>query len=124
MNGMVPLRLQLLSAASVLVLIVWIVLLVRKNRLSLRDSLLWLLSTCVALGFALFPGALAYVARLLGIAVPVNAAFAFGLLYVVANLVSITLKNSSNSVALRRVVQEVGILRAEVERLRTKNTGE
>jgi len=119
MSELVPLRLHLISAAAVAVLMMWIALLVRANRLSLRDSLLWLISTAIALAFAVFPGLLAHVARALGIATPINAAFAMGMLYVVANLVSITLKTASNSVTLRRLVQELGLLRAELEALKT-----
>lgn len=124
MSAIIPLKLQVVSAASIFILLVWIVALVRTNRLSLRDSLLWILSTCAALGCALFPGILAAIARLLGIAVPVNAAFAIGFLYVLTNLVSNTLKSSSSLVTLRRVVQEVGILRAELEGLKGRDTSE
>ena len=120
MTALVPPRLHLLSAIAVLVIVIWIALLVRENRLSLRDSLLWLVSTLVALAFALFPPLLVIVARSLQIAVPVNAAFALGLLYVVANLISLTLKASENSVATRRVIQEVGLLRAEIQSLRQR----
>ena len=116
MNELVPLRLQLFTAISIGILVVWIAILLRANRLSLRDSLLWLLSTWGALIFALFPGVLVFFAHALGIMVPVNAAFALGFLYVVANLIAITLKTSSNSVALRRIAQEVGLLRAELDR--------
>jgi hypothetical protein len=118
MNEIVPLRLQLFTAVSIGILVVWIGILLRANRLSLRDSLLWLLSTCGALIFALFPGVLVFFAHALGITVPVNAAFALGFLYVVANLITITLKTSSNSVALRRIAQEVGLLRAELDRVK------
>jgi len=101
----------------------WVANLVRHHRLSLRDSLLWLLSTFTALGVTAFPGVLAWVARALQIALPANALFALTFLYVLVNLLSITIAVSSSSARVRRLTQECALLRAELQLLRSEVAG-
>ena len=48
-------QLRIFGAAVLLVFVGWVVRLVRTERLTLRDSLLWLLSTSVALVTIAFP---------------------------------------------------------------------
>ncbi len=111
-------------AAIVLVfLLAWVIRLVRAHGLSLRDSLLWFLSTVAALVVAAFPAALTWTARLLGVAVPSNALFALAFVYVLLNLLSVTIAASRNSDRVRRLTQECALLRAEIDGLRVRLEG-
>lgn len=113
-----------LFAALVLVLFLsWVVRLIRSNRLSLRDSLLWFLSTAAALLVTLFPGVLVWVSRALGVEVPSNALFALAFVYVLSNLLSVTIAASGNAARTRRLTQECALLRAEIEGLRARVEG-
>jgi hypothetical protein len=108
-----------LFAGSVLTgFLVWVVVLLRTHRLTLRDSLIWFLSTLLALGLVLFPGGLAWLARTLGAEVPSNALFALGFVYVLLNLLVSTIAVSGNAARVRRLTQECALLRGEIDRLR------
>jgi hypothetical protein len=115
---LIPLGLQLFASAVLLGLLGWVVYLIRRGRLSLRDSLLWLLSTGAALVLMAFPELLRSGARLLHVEVPANALFAAGFIYVLLNLLSLTIAVSSSAERIRRLAQDCALLRAEIEALR------
>ena len=111
-------RVRVFAAVVLLLFLAWVMNLVRHHRLSLRDSLLWLVSTMAALAVALFPQLLVWTARALQIEVPANALFTLTFLYVLVNLLSITLAVSSSAARVRRLTQECGLLRAELQLLK------
>ena len=73
-------RIQLVSIAGAVLLLLTVLELVRRRRLLERYALLWLLSALVLLGLAVWRNALTKVAETFGIAYPPNALFfiAFG----------------------------------------------
>jgi hypothetical protein len=115
-----PLEVQLPSLAVQLLFLAWVVQLIRKQRLSLRDSLLWLLSTIAAILVTAFPRLLVAGAQLVGVQVPSNAVFGIGLLYVTLNVLSVTIAASSNAASVRRLSQECALLRAELDAMRAE----
>ncbi|HEY3451262.1 MAG TPA: DUF2304 domain-containing protein [Myxococcales bacterium] len=125
---LIPLGLQVIACAVLLGLLAWVASLVRRRRLSLRDSLLWLLSTGVALVLMAFPELLRVGARALGVEVPANALFAGGFVYVLVNLLSLTIAASDSAERTRKLAQECALLRAEIAELReagkTKEKGQ
>jgi hypothetical protein len=113
-----PRELQLLGVVVLGGLLASVIRLIRAQRLGLRDSLLWLLSTGVALLLVVFPDLLWAVTRLLGVKVPANALFALAILYTLVNILAGTLGTSQNAERIRRLAQECALLRAEVDSLR------
>jgi hypothetical protein len=111
---------QVFAVVVLLAFLGWVVNLVRHHRLSLRDSLIWLLSTFAALLVTVFPQILVWTARALQVEVPANALFTLTFLYVLVNLLSITIAVSTNSARVRRLTQESALLRAELRRLQEK----
>jgi hypothetical protein len=73
-------RIQLVSIAGAVLLLLTVLELVRRRRLLERYALLWLFSALVLLGLAVWRDALTKVAETVGIAYPPNALFfiAFG----------------------------------------------
>lgn len=120
----IPFQLQAAAAVVLVVLLAWVVTLVRRQRLSLRDSLLWLLSTGGALVVTVFPSALWWLAHLLHVEVPSNALFALSILYLILNVLGVTVAVSGNAARLRRVAQECALLRAEVDALKRSRGGD
>lgn len=120
-HPLIPLHLQAIAAAVLVAFLAWVVHLVRRHRLPLRDSLLWLVSTGAALLATLFPGTLVWLARTLGVAVPSNALFAVAFVYVLINLLSLTIAVSGSAARVRRLSQECAMLRAELEELRARS---
>ena len=110
-------HMQFFAVVVLLAFLGWVTNLVRRNRLSLRDSLIWFLSTFAALLVTVFPRLLVWVARALQIEVPANALFTLTFLYVLVNLLSITIAVSTDSTRVRRLTQECALLRAELQRL-------
>lgn len=117
---LLPRELQLSAAAVLLALLGWVVFLIRRRRLSVRESLLWFLSTSAALAVTLFPETLRWFAHRVHVEVPANALFALAFLYVLVNLLAATLTLSKNAEQLRRIAQECALLRAEIDELRSR----
>jgi hypothetical protein len=127
---LLPAGAQLVGLVSLALLLGWVVRLVRRQRLGLRESLLWIASTSVALLLLAFPSSLWTLARLLDVKVPANGLFAVAFLYVLVNILSSTISISRNADRTRRLAQEcaaqraeLGLLRAELERLRAEVSG-
>lgn len=116
-EALIPRELQLIGVLVLGALLAWVIRLVRAQRLGLRDSLLWILSTSAALLLVAFPDLLWALTRLLGVKVPANALFALAILYVLGNILAGTLAASRNAERVRRLAQECALLRAEVEAL-------
>jgi hypothetical protein len=117
-HALLPPPVQALALAVLLLVLAWVVRLIRAQRLSVRDSLTWLLTTVAALVVTAFPQLLSAGARLVGVQVPSNALFAAGLVYLAVNLLSVTIATSASAERTRRLAQECALLRAELERLR------
>jgi len=119
-NPLLPLELQILACVTLLAFSGWVLYLVRLQSLSLRDSLLWLLSTGVVVLFAIFPRLLQDLARAIGVQVPSNALFALAILYLTLNVLSLTIVLSKESIRTRRLAQECALLRAELDAMRAR----
>jgi hypothetical protein len=117
-NDLIPRELQLISIAVLAVFLLWVVSLVRTQRLSLRDSLVWVMTTIAATLVALFPGILVRAAHLVGFQVPSNALFGAAVLYLAVNVLVNTVASSQNAARTRRLAQECAALRAELEAVR------
>jgi hypothetical protein len=112
-----PFELQVLGSVVLLAFLGWLVRLVRAQKVSLRDSLLWFLSTIIALIVTLFPQLLARAARAVDVQVPSNALFGAAIVYLAVNLLSSTIANSINAANIRRLTQDCALLRGELEAL-------
>jgi hypothetical protein len=117
---LLPFELQIVSCATLMAFFGWVVYLVRYQRFSLRDSLVWLLSTGVVLAFAIFPRLLQELARAIGVQVPSNALFALAILYLTLNVLSLTIALSNGATRARRLAQECALLRAELDAIRAR----
>ncbi len=123
MNHVLPRELQLPGVAILLAFLAWVLAMVRGRRLSLRDSLLWLLSTVAALAVTAYPQLLVRLSALAGVQVPSNALFGIAILYLSVNVLSITIASSANAALARRLAQECALLRAELDRLKRDRGG-
>lgn len=114
----VPLELRASALLLLAAFLSWVILLIRRQRLSVRDSLVWLLTTVVAIVITVFPGILMAASQAVGVHVPSNAFLAGGLLYLAVNVLMAVIGISDNATRTRRLAQECALLRAELERLR------
>jgi hypothetical protein len=68
-------RIQLVTIIGAAALLLTVLELVRRRRLTERYALLWLLSACVLLGLAVWSGALSRISHAIGVIYPPNALF-------------------------------------------------
>ena len=114
---MIPFELQFIGSIILGSFLLWVLRLIRQQRLTLRDSLLWLLSTVVALALTVSPSLMAALAKATAIQVPSNALFAAAIVYLSINVLSVTLVTSNNSARVVRLAQECALLRGELARV-------
>lgn len=103
-------------ALLVLAMIVWMLL---TQRLREKYAVLWLIIGVAMLILTVFPGLLVWLSDAIGVQVPANLLF----IGAIALLVGVTLHQSweisTAEEETRRVAEEVAILRAEVESLKS-----
>ncbi len=117
-HAILPLEIQALSLAVLVVFSGWVLWLIRTKRLHLREALIWLLTTIAAIAITSYPALLVRAAGLIGIQVPANALFGAGLLYLAVNVLAVTISVSTNTTRVRRLAQECALLRSEIDALR------
>jgi len=117
-HDILPTTIQLASLVVLTLLLGWVLQLVRSSRLPLRESLPWLLSTLAAMAVTAFPALLVRAAQAVGVQVPSNALFGAAIVYLIANVLHLTVTASQTAQRSRRLAQECALLRAEVEALK------
>ncbi len=110
-------RLELVSLLGALILPLTVLELVRRRRLQERYSLLWLLTGLVIVLLAAWPDALGLLARMTGIATPVNALFATAGAFIVVVLLHFSTVISRLSQENTRLAQHIGLLHERVREL-------
>ncbi|WP_194409117.1 DUF2304 domain-containing protein [Microbacterium cremeum] len=107
-------------ALAVVALILWLLL---TRRLREKYALLWLVIGLAILVLTLFPALLNGLADLLGVEVPANLLFILALALLIAVTLHQSWELSTAEDEIRRVAEEVAILRADVERLASASQG-
>lgn len=110
-------------AFALVVLTIIISLLLRR---SLREkyATLWLVIGIALLILAIFPGLLIGLADMLGVVVPSNLIFALAIVLLVGVALHLSWELSQAEDEVRRVAEDVAILRADVDELRERNSSE
>jgi hypothetical protein len=113
-------RIQLISIISSILFMIIVIELIRKERVLLQYALLWIFFGVVFLVFAVWHSALGYVASLLGIAYPPTAFLLIFLIAVVLILMQFSILISKLSDKNKTLVQEMGMLKMEIDDLKKK----
>ena len=106
-------RIQILIAILVIVMLIAIVNMIRRRQVDLRYTLCWL---CVGVGILIldcFPQLLTAIARLVGIATPVNLLFFLGFCFSLIIVFDLTLTVSKLSNQVKQLTQELAIHKKE-----------
>jgi hypothetical protein len=112
-------RIQILIVCVAALLFVGVIELVRRRRLLERYALLWLLSSVVLLGLAMWRGALDRLAEQIGVAYPPNALFIVAFGFVLWMLLHFSVAVSRLSDQSKVLAQRLALLE---ERLRRQET--
>ena len=108
------LRLRLTILVCMILVAVHIINMVRRQRINFRYALGWLLVDICILVLDIWPVLLDKIAWVIGIASPVNMLFFFGFILAVIIIFSLTMSVSRLSEKVRRLSQEIAIIRKDV----------
>jgi hypothetical protein len=109
-------RAQVLSGVVAVLLVLLVLELVRRRKLNEEYSLLWVVSMTGVAFFAFSTPLLRWVTQAFGILYEASTVFFFGLVFVVLVLLHLSTKLSRLGNDQQVLVQELALLRAELER--------
>ena len=119
---MISFNLQILLIVVTIALFVFLLNNIRKYKLELKHTLLWLILCLLSLLLAIFPNLLFFISNNIYIETPVNALYLVSFIIVFIILYSFTVTISRLSNQTRRLTQEIGLLKNELNRVKTLNT--
>jgi len=108
-------RIQIVAIVATLGLFAIVFELVRQRRLMERYALLWLLSTAVMLGLAIWRGALEQVSSLIGVAYAPSALFVIAFGFVLVLLLHFSLVISKLADQNKVLAQRIGLLQQQLD---------
>ena len=107
--------LRMFVLAILALLLVFIIMLLRKQKLELKYCLVWLIAIIGIAILCIFPNLLDELSGLLGIGMPVNAFFLICIAFLACICISLTIVVSNLSSRLRELVQNLAIREKERE---------
>ena len=92
--------------------------LIRKYKLELKYTLLWLIVMLIIVFLSIFPKGFSIVSQLMGIELPVNALYLLAFFCSFAILFSLTMTISNSTTKIKELSQQIGLLKYEIEQLK------
>jgi hypothetical protein len=110
-------KLHIVSIIISIGFVLYVLVIVRKETLRVRDSLLWLFIGSGFVVLAVFPRLLNHIAALMGIGMGISALFLMSsiIAFVILFQHSVSLSNAKESNA--KMGQEIALLKAEIEKM-------
>ena len=102
-------RIQIIIAVGIDLALSMIVNMIRKKALELRYALAWLIVGTGVFVLDLFPGLMDWLAKLLGIASPVNMLFFLGFCFALMIIFTLTVAISRMSNRIKELAQELAL---------------
>lgn len=90
---------------------------VRIGRVEMRYALAWLFVGLSLLLFSIFPNLLSFIARLMGVMVPINAALFLAILFLMTILIGITIVVSNHKSRIYKLMQLLAIQEKRIAEL-------
>lgn len=108
-------NLQIILLIASILFFGFIVKMVLNYKLDLKYSITWIFSSIIFILITIFPNLLSSLSKLLFIREPVNALFLIVIFFLLVIAFSLTLALSKKSNNIKSLVQELGILKLQVE---------
>ncbi|CCI71307.1 hypothetical protein PPM_4500 [Paenibacillus polymyxa M1] len=115
---MISIKLQFILIAGALICFLVLLNLLRKYRMELKYSMLWIIAMIVVLILSFFPSLFNYVSRIMGIEVPVNALFLLAIFGIFVIMFSLTIEVSKSTIKIKELSQELGLVKHELNKIR------
>lgn len=106
-------KLQVFILTSCIVMLYFIIDMIKKEKLELKYTLLWIIINISIIILCIFPKLIDLIAKLLGIVTPVNAIFFFGITFEILITLSLTVAQSRSSKKLKDLAQEIALLESK-----------
>ena len=106
-------RIQIVTLLAAVLLVILVIELVRRRRLSERYALLWLFSAFAILGLSVWQGLLEKISKLIGIAYPPTALFLIAVVFILLLLLNFSTVLSRLQDETRILAQRLAILEAD-----------
>jgi len=116
-------NIYLLSIIFSVIFLVIVVELVRKNKLSEKYSLLWILFGLAILLLSVSPVFIEKISTLINIKYAPSVLFVFGLLFLIVYSLQITIVLSKQSKRIIRLTQEITLIKGKIGEERVHNSG-
>ena len=110
---MMSLRLQIIIIVCMVIALIFIIRRVATKKLDFKFGIAWSLVVMVLLIFGIWPSLLAKVSHVLGIYDPVNMLAFVGLILAIFAIFSLMMEVSKQGEQIKRLSQELGILRKD-----------
>jgi hypothetical protein len=114
-------QIQVVAITVSLLLFLFIMYLIRSQRLKEEYSLLWIFFSIVFIVFSFWRNGLDYISEFLGVAYPPAALFMILLMAVFLILIEFSIIISKLSDKNKSLAQEIGLLKYEIEKLKNKD---
>ena len=106
---MMTMKLRVILALILLLGLGYLISLIKKRKLDLKYSILWLLVPVVIFIIIVIPGVLEWLAAALGIYDVMNMVFFLGFIFVIAVIFSLTVAISKMADSIRQLTQKVAL---------------
>ena len=114
------LRLTFSLVAGILFYLIIILMLIKKNKLNLKYTLLWLFSAVVMVILVTVPQVSIAMAELIGVEMPSNAVFVTEGLFALLIILSLTSIASTQTMRIRRLTQTQAVLEKRVREVESQ----
>lgn len=106
---MMTMKLRVILALILLLGLGYLISLIKKRKLDLKYSILWLLVPVVILIIVVIPGVLEWLAAILGIYDVMNMVFFLGFIFLISVVFSFTVALSKMADSIRQLTQKVAL---------------
>src|SRR5210317_2210531 len=113
-------QIQIVAISVSLLLFLFIMYLIRSQRLKEEYSLLWIFFSLVFILFSFWRGGLDYISEFLGVAYPPAALFMILLMAIFLILIEFSIIISKLSDKNKSLAQEIGMLKQQIEEMQKK----
>ena len=109
---------NILAGLTAAITFVFVFYLLRRGALREKYAVLWLFFSGAALFFAVFPSALTWLTRSLGITTPANLLFFTTVVLLVLVSIQLSFELSRHEMRIRRLAEEVALLQQQIDDVR------
>ena len=109
---------NILAGLTAAITFIFVFYLLRRGVLREKYAVLWLFFSGAALFFAVFPGALSWLTRILGVTNPANLLFFSTVVLLVLVSIQLSYELSRHEMRIRRLAEEVALLQRQIDQVR------